>query len=282
MRSWATPLLLLLPQLAYADCVYTGAKRAYIECIYGEVVAFGAGVLGFGAELLNLGATFDWTDGQLSMASGQVTSKAQELGGYELDLQAYDLRTDLVDATLSPLPDQLAALQTTVAGHGAALGPLFDTIGMQDLAVAAQGSELTTLGGDLSSLQTRVVSLQGELAFAQAELADHEAVLNGLVTGGGGLFSAYIQKNNGTPSMITETGDWISSLEVTGTGTRVIFNAGLFSSTPHCVCLSTHYAGVTHMACDINSPLASRVDVFTSGLDGTARNRDFWLYCRAP
>ena len=217
--------LVLLSQVAWADCVYAGRPAPYMSCVLGEIAAVAADVLGLSS------------------------------------------RADETDLTVQSLDDRLSTCETDVAS-------LDGEVGVLDGRVDDAETTIADLQADVAALQAALLALQGDVAAHDAEIGSLQAQA--------GLYTAYIQKNNGTPSIIGQTGGWISSVAVTGTGTRVTFNAGLFPSTPHCVCTSTHFAGVSHMACDINAPLASRVDVYTAGMDGAARDRDFWLFCVMP
>lgn len=273
---------LLVPQLAWADCVYTGAKGAYVRCIYDELVAWGGQLTAYGADLFGLQTRADTTEAQAIALETQADELDMAVTGYGLATGALGLRLDGLEGQLAPLPGQLLDLSDTVADQGAALSSLTTVADNNATALSSHASAIGTLQTDMVGLDAQLDALEAELAAVNTELADHAAVIDGLVTNNGGMYSAYIQKNNGTASMISETGDWIASLVTIGTGTRVVFNAGLFSSTPHCVCTPTHFSGVTHMACDINGPSASQLDVYTAGMDGASRNRDFWLFCRAP
>lgn len=273
---------LLVPQLAWADCVYTGAKGAYVRCIYDELVAWGGQLTTYGADLLGLQTRADATEAQAIALESDADALDMAVTGYGLASGALGLRLDGLEAGLAPLPGQLLTLSGTVDDQGTALTSLSSVANNNATALADHASSIGALQTTAVGLDAQLDALEAELDAVNAELADHAAVIDGLVTSNGGMYSAYIQKNNGTASMITETGDWIATLTTIGTGTRVVFNAGLFASTPHCVCTSTHFGGVSHMSCDINAPSATQMDVYTAGMDGVARNRDFWLFCRAP
>ena len=151
MRSAYVILTLAsVPQLAWADCVYTGAKRAYLECIYSETLS----------NAVNLAATV-------------------------LDVFALDTRLDTVETDVGALQADAAALQsdvgdlqTDVGTLGAGLDALITSTALDIAAVAADvlslDGRLGLVEDDLDALYTEVSGLQAGTTVNAANIVRSE------------------------------------------------------------------------------------------------------------
>lgn len=139
-------LLLLAPQAALADCIYTGAKRAYIECIYGEVLATASDLLGLGSDLTSaqgdIGALQTTTsdldarvddaeagilalEGQVDLLTDETTSLFDSLSGLLTAVPALDGRVAVLEAAIpgaSPSDPADSCLEILNAAPGAPSG----------------------------------------------------------------------------------------------------------------------------------------------------------------
>jgi hypothetical protein len=122
----------LLPQTALADCVYTGAKRAYLECIYNEALTNTYALVDQAAALVGL-------DTRLSSAETDVGALEAGLMSTQSDLTA------------------LAGSVTTLEGTTAALGT----------TLTALDTEVGTLSGDITDLQTATTDLRADVDALQ-------------------------------------------------------------------------------------------------------------------
>ena len=122
----------LLPQTALADCVYTGAKRAYLECIYSEALTNTYALVDQAAALVGL-------DTRLSSAETDVGALEAGLMSTQSDLTA------------------LAGSVTTLEGTTATLGT----------TLTALDTEVGTLSGDITDLQTATTDLRTDVDALQ-------------------------------------------------------------------------------------------------------------------
>jgi hypothetical protein len=177
MGRWQMIVALgLLPGQAWADCVYTGAKRAYLECIYASAVDAAAEAASAVAGLVGLESWSVGVDGSLGMLSS--------------DLSTLSGRVDGVDTTLGMLSSDLGALSSRADGVDAALallGPEVTGLGGRldaaELAIAA-------VTGDLSALSSTVATISGSLAVYDAADVVFDTRLDGLDTSVSGLSSS--------------------------------------------------------------------------------------------
>ena len=106
MRPTTLLLLALLPAQAWADCVYTGAKRAYIECIYGEVQSALSGLFDAQADITSLSVGQEDHEARITALEGQTA-----------DL--YDLVSGLADDVADLLsPPDFRYLPTATCDEG--------------------------------------------------------------------------------------------------------------------------------------------------------------------
>lgn len=143
-----TPLLICvatcLPQVALADCVYSGAKRAYLECIYNAALTNAA-------DLLSLDAATTAVQADLSSLAADVDSRITPIEGDVADAQGM---IAALQAETADLWDDLSALMTSVtdldtrmalveAGSGSAQTQL----SQQSVFVVPQMSSQPAIGG---------------------------------------------------------------------------------------------------------------------------------------
>ena len=166
----------LLPQVAWADCVYTGAKRAYLECIYGEVAANASALADAAADLLGLDGRLGAAEADLQALSDEAAALQTDLGGARSDLDALATRVGFTEGDIDALFDQLAALsdETAVANTGVgalntSVGDLSTSVGSLSTSVSSLSSAQTSQAARITSLETQVAALTaatGGLRFA--------------------------------------------------------------------------------------------------------------------
>lgn len=96
--------------------------------------------------------------------------------------------------------------------------------------------------------------------------------------------SARINGAGGTPTVNTQSGNWIDSLTDNGTGdTTINFNTGIFSQAPHCVC-SAYIAGNGLCTIANGTPISSSLVrvIIRSAATGSASDQDFFIMCNGP
>ena len=198
------PLLFTLaPQVALADCVYTGAKRAYLQCIYDEVLTNAAGLVDAGAALLGLDARITAAEDDADALAGQVTSLGADLGALQGDVTAIASSVDALDAGLSTSQADIAGLQGALADALADIGDLQAAVAQLESVVLRDGS---VAGPAVSCLRLH---------------EDHPALPSGTYwldvdgTGAALAFQAYCD-------MQTDGGGWTALLSPTSVGTDTI------------------------------------------------------------
>lgn len=122
-----TATLLILPSAAYADCIYTGAKRAYLECIYAEAVAATTQLLDVGASLVSLDARATATEGDISFLEASALTLSDGLASLSTALDTLTTQVTGIDVDLSNVEADVADLQADVAaisggGGGGGMG----------------------------------------------------------------------------------------------------------------------------------------------------------------
>jgi hypothetical protein len=133
MRRIALSLAALtLSQTAWADCTYTGAKRAYLECIANDALNALSGVASLASDLLGLSGEIEQAQSDLLATSSDVAALSAALGDYATtaDLNgaisasegAADARFDLIEGDLAVIEGAYltAASVGTTAGTIAA------------------------------------------------------------------------------------------------------------------------------------------------------------------
>ena len=109
---------------ARADCVYTGAKRAYLECILGEISAVAGDVAGLTSDLLGLSGTVAQAQSDLTDLDGRVGALEGATASLGADLG--DLSGAVSTLTTASLDTQadVSALQSGVAANAADIADL--------------------------------------------------------------------------------------------------------------------------------------------------------------
>lgn len=136
----AAALLATLPQQALADCVYTGAKRAYLTCIYDQVLTNAADIAAQAASLLGL-------DLRVSDAETGVGALQTDLGLLQTDLGALAGAVSTLEGGLGAAESNIAALELAQSG-------LSSDLGLLDADVAAAVGDISALEADVSTLQS--------------------------------------------------------------------------------------------------------------------------------
>ena len=122
-------LLLALPSTALADpCVYTGAKRAYLECIYSEATSATAQLLDVTTELLSLDSRVTDLESDVSFFDAAVATISDALDAVFGELDTLGVRVDGIDGDLAALEADVAQLDADLAsyaggGGGGTSGP---------------------------------------------------------------------------------------------------------------------------------------------------------------
>ncbi|HMV68033.1 MAG TPA: hypothetical protein PKA64_14395 [Myxococcota bacterium] len=261
MRSLALLPALLLPHAALADCVYTGAKRAYIECIYESVLDVAADVLG-------LGDRQEETEIHVNIVQDSVVELDETfdlaIAGHTSRLDGLDADVDLLDASVTAIGDQVLELDEEF-----------------DLRIAGHTSRLDALESAVAELSSDLVAAQSEVLALQGDVADHDARLAAEETAG--LRSAWISGNSGAVSIAQQHGTFLSGITKLSAGAyRVSVAPGAFSSTPHCFCAPFHYGGHSNMICNVSQVNTSVIDVLATDVAGALQDRDVWLFCMQP
>ena len=123
--------LTLAPQLAWADCVYTGAKRAYLECIYNAVLDNAYGLFNHDAALSDLGARVTAVEEDTVYLGDAMDALGPVLTALQSDLDAANLGISQVGSDIADLQavdadlyDQIAGL----SGGGGGSGSVVQTV----------------------------------------------------------------------------------------------------------------------------------------------------------
>ena len=128
MRRW--PLfILLVPHAALADCVYTGAKRAYVECIYDHVMTSLSDIGALTADVLGL--------------DSRVGATETDVDGLTADLASLSLSVSALDGALGDAEGDLGALQSDLALFEGAVTDELDAI-HADLDAMSPGAAVGT------------------------------------------------------------------------------------------------------------------------------------------
>lgn len=167
MNRWTWVLAVgMLPGSAWADCVYTGAKRAYLECIYGSAVDAAAAAAAAAADLVGLQLWAGDVDGSLSGLDTRVGALESEVGTLGPQVQEHGDELVTLDGRYNLMLGQLAVQ---------------DTIN-DDVWLRLEGLEGTTgaLDADLTEIDGRYNLLLGQLAVMDAIDDDYWLRLAGL------------------------------------------------------------------------------------------------------
>jgi hypothetical protein len=114
MRTALALTLLSFSTPAWADCVYTGAKRSYLECIYTTALDAAAGLLGLQSDDAAQDTRLDGVDGLLAGLQTELDGVAASLASLTTD---HETRLSAVEA----------ALPSDTEIEGLARGVCFDT-----------------------------------------------------------------------------------------------------------------------------------------------------------
>lgn len=159
--SALTLLAVLLPSSAWADCVYTGAKRLYLECIYNEALTNTQALLSQAAELVGL-------DTRLGDVEGDVGGLQAALAGTQGDVAS-------VQGEVSLLSGALANVEADLSGTQAALSATQDDVSALSTALSLLEGAITSLTGSLTALDAEVGGLSSDLTDLSATVGDLEA-----------------------------------------------------------------------------------------------------------
>jgi hypothetical protein len=157
------PLLLaLLPGTALADCVYTGAKRAYLECIYTTSLQAASDIATLAADFLGLTGRVDEAETRLTEVETDLTT---EVGAVQTDLSALQADVAALDGTLASLLLDVGGLQSDVAdlqssdsAQSSQISDLQSTATSLTSSLGALSAEVATLSSTLSALDGDVES----------------------------------------------------------------------------------------------------------------------------
>lgn len=287
---------LTLSQAAWADCVYSGAKRAYIQCIYDAVLTVASDVLGLGGEvdalsipILILQDSVVELDEDFSLMTSRVTDLETEVGDISTAVTGNTFTINILqdsvvefDESFSLMTSRVTDLEADVESADVTISIVSDSIIELDEDFSLMSTRVTALETTVGALVTDLSAAQSEISALQAELADAEGRLDAEETAG--LRSAWISGNSGTISIAQQHGaPFLSGISKLGVGGyRGSFAAGTWSSTPHCFCAPFHFGGVSNMICNISQVSTTVVDLVVTDVAGTVRDRDAWLFCLQP
>lgn len=155
----------LISQDAWADCVYTGAKRAYLTCIYDEAVAAAAqaaqamaDLIGLDARLVDSEAALTGLDGRVTALEGGALSLQSRMGQAESDIDALDTRTSLVEVDIDGLYTDLGDMSDDLTALGGQVSDLSSDV------AALEGTTLSAYDARLDALEAQVQALQDSTA----------------------------------------------------------------------------------------------------------------------
>lgn len=107
--------LLLMPGIAWADCIYTGAKRPYLECIYAEATAATAALVDVAADLTGLDLRLTAAETDLSFLDTALLTLSDGLDSLSVALDALTGRVDGLDAGLAAAEGDITQLEADLA-----------------------------------------------------------------------------------------------------------------------------------------------------------------------
>jgi hypothetical protein len=172
-------LMALAPQLARAECVYTGAKRAYIECIYEHALS----ALNLSADNAQFSAGLQT---QIDVLGGDVTMTASQVGDHQAALDALGpevsslgLRADAHESALMTLDGASSLLSSRADLHDTQLSALEQTTAMLSLSSGDQATQLGTLMVDVSTLGGRADGHDSHLMTIDAAVMDLDGRVDG-------------------------------------------------------------------------------------------------------
>ena len=189
-------LLLVVPQLAWADCVYAGAKRPYIECIYQEALGAAYGVAELALDVVGLGDRTSVVESDVS----DLDSRASTLESGVSDLGS---RASTLESDVSDLDSRASALESGVSDLGSRASALETSVSALQSASTAHSGTLSAHGAAISGLGSSVTALEDADADHDDRLASLEAMDQQLRYVIAGACLAGVNANQG--SFVTET-----------------------------------------------------------------------------
>lgn len=154
----AAVVLLSLPAQALADCTYTGAKRAYLECIYNEAAAATSGLLDSAAAIAGL-------DTRVGELEGDVGTLEADVGTLEVSVSALDAEADSLVAGQAGLSGALDVLSAALADLSAWVTGIDGDLGLLESDVAQLDADVTSLDAQVTSLDAEVNTLSSASAL---------------------------------------------------------------------------------------------------------------------
>ncbi|HMV67055.1 MAG TPA: hypothetical protein PKA64_09405 [Myxococcota bacterium] len=168
MRALAVVLAVTLPGSALADCVYMGAKRAYVQCIYDATVQNASEILALAGDFLGVSDRVTDTETRLASVEADLASDVNGLqaglGAVQTDLSALQSDVGALDGTLAGLLLDVGALQSATSALQA-------NDSAQDDAIAGLQATADGLTASLSSLSSQVATLSSTLSALDGDVA---------------------------------------------------------------------------------------------------------------
>lgn len=188
MGRWQMIVALgLLPGQAWADCVYTGAKRAYLECIYASAVDAAAEAASAVAGLVGLQTWSVGVDGSLGMLSSEVGDLGARADGVDAalallgpEVTGLGGRLDVAELAIATVTGDLSALSSTVA----VISGNFTTY---DSANVVFNTRLDGLDTSVSGLSSSLAAVSADVAALEAAQGDLDGDVGALTTAVGAL-----------------------------------------------------------------------------------------------
>lgn len=156
----------LLPGLAQADCVYTGAKRAYLECIYNEVLANAAALLGFTSRVDAVEVDVGSLDTRASTLEGDVSGLGSAVSALASDMSTLGGRVDIAEGDIADLMAGQAAQDARLDVGEAAYTNLATSQQAIDDRVTAEEAATTDLYDLISGLAADIADLLNPVDFS--------------------------------------------------------------------------------------------------------------------
>ena len=138
-------ILAALPAPALASCVYTGAKRAYLDCVYAQVESTTSELASMAASLLSLDTRVTELETDVVNVQADVVNLEADVTTVEASVTGLEADVSLLDVGLNTLADALDLVFT-------ALDDLTAQVGFLD-------SDVTALAGDVAQLEADVAAL---------------------------------------------------------------------------------------------------------------------------
>ena len=115
-------ILLATPSVAAADCIYTGAKRSYLECIYAEAVAATAQATATAADVLGLDARLGAAESSISFLDAAVLSLSDAITSLSDAIDTLTTQVTALDTDLGAVESDVAQLDADVAALSGSYG----------------------------------------------------------------------------------------------------------------------------------------------------------------